>query len=260
MTVTETHVSFVVLGDLHGDLEWARRAVRATAEAGITRIFQVGDAGFCWPGRDKYKFDRKLDRTLMEHGVELVFIDGNHDAHPELRRLPLDDSGLAPLRDHIFYLPRGARIHYAGLDLGALGGAYSLDHQWRTQGKDWWPEEEVHPSDVDRLIAKGQVDVLLTHDVPIRVQGLHSQFSLSEATARRANLSRELLQEAIDALKPRQVFCGHWHQRRTFELHHNESALCTRVDVLDMNGSREGNGVQVLALPGQRMLIAPLHI
>lgn len=260
MTSTLETTSFVVLGDLHGDLQWARRAVRATAEIGVTRIFQVGDAGFCWPGRDKYKFDRRLDKTLKEHCVELVFIDGNHDAHSELRRLPVEDNGLALLRDQIFYLPRGARIQYAGLDIGALGGAYSVDQQWRTRGKDWWPEEEVDPSDVQRLVAKGPLDVLLTHDAPIGVHGLESQFSLPEQTVQRANLSRELLQEALDALRPRHVFCGHWHQRQTFELTHGESVAATQVDVLDMNGSREGNGVQVRVLPNRELRIAPLHI
>lgn len=260
MTSTLETPSFVVLGDLHGDLQWARRAVRATAEIGVTRIFQVGDAGFCWPGRDKYKFDRKLDKTLKELGVELVFIDGNHDAHPELRRLPVEDDGLARLRDQILYLPRGARIHHAGLDIGALGGAYSIDQQWRSQGKDWWPEEEVHPSDVERLIARGPIDVLLAHDAPICVAGLDSQFHIPDVTVQRANLSRQLLQDALEALKPRQVFCGHWHQRRTFEFDHDELRASTRIDVLDMNGSRSGNAVQVAVLPDRKIRIQSLYI
>lgn len=49
------------------------------------------------------------------------------------------------------------------------------------------------------------------------------------------------------------VFCGHWHQRRIHELLHPEGST-SRVDVLNMDYSRLGNGV--LVWPGD----APLRI
>lgn len=251
--------AFVVLGDLHGDLGWARRAVRSAAEAGASRIFQVGDAGFCWPGRDKYKFDRRLSVLLNNWDMELVFVDGNHDAHPELRRLDVGEDGLAKLREGIFYLPRGTRIEYGGLAIGGLGGAYSIDKEWRTLGKDWWPEEEVCLSDVDRLLAKGRIDVLLTHEVPFRFTGLQGDPDLPLATIEQANVSRRLIQKAVDVLKPRYVFSGHWHQRRVGYINHEDGTI-TRVDVLDMNGSRDGHAVHVSVRPDGVLKIMPLMV
>lgn len=260
MTVTaKNNDAFAVFGDLHGDLDWARRAVRAAAHAGIKRILQVGDAGFCWPGRKKYKFDRQLNNILTERAMDLVFIDGNHDSHTELRSLPVEADGLARVRDRILYLPRGARFQYAGMTFGGLGGAYSVDRQWRTQGKDWWPEEEVEKGDVARLAAAGQLDVLLTHDVPMNFPGLQGQFELSPGELEQANRTRNLLQEAVDLLKPRHVFCGHWHQRSAGQLDHSDGSHI-RIDVLDMNGSREGNAIFVSILSDRQMNIETLFI
>lgn len=252
------HTPFVVAGDLHGDTGWALRLIRAAAAAGARRIFQIGDLGVCWPGRDKYKFDRRLSRGLTPHEMTLLFIDGNHDHHPELRRLPIEEDGLARVRENILYLPRAGRYQYAGLRFGGLGGAYSVDKQLRTEDKDWWPDEEIAPEDVEKLVAGGSLDVLLTHDVPIDFQGLVSGFpDLPCEVVRQADVGRRLLQSAVDQLRPAQVFAGHWHQRRTDVLKHRDGGD-TRVDVLDMNGSATGNAV--LVWPEVPLRIEPLIV
>lgn len=250
---------FVVAGDVHGDTGWVLRLVRAAAAAGARRIFQVGDPGVCWPGKEKYKFDRRLDRALGERGVDLVFVDGNHDNHFELRRLHVEVDGLARVREAVRYLPRAGRLEYCGLRFGAAGGALSVDKDYRSEGKDWWPNEEVAYDDVEKLIADGPLDVILAHDVPINFRGLESGFKdLPQEIVEQANISRRLIQNAVDELKPAHVFAGHWHQRRIDVLEHADGST-TRVDVLDMNGSKSGNAV--LVWPGTPPLrIEPLIV
>lgn len=53
-----------------------------------------------------------------------------------------------------------------GRSFASLGGAPSLDFQSRQQGKNWWPEEQMTPDDVERTIEGGSVDVLIAHDSP----------------------------------------------------------------------------------------------
>lgn len=246
MDVNEPDVPVVVAGDWHGQLQWIRELVRSAKVTGAKSILQVGDLGVLWPGRGKGRFDARLNRFLDEHEMTLIFIDGNHDNHTELRALEVQSDGLATVLPRIKYLPRGGRTTVQGLTVGGLGGAYSVDHPWRTPDVDWWPGvEEVEPDDVDKLIAGGPVDVLLSHDVPAAVQGLQSKWDdLDPETTARALRSRILLQNAVDALKPRQVFAGHWHVRHTELIHYeNEAQVQTRVDVLDMDGSKQGNAV-----------------
>lgn len=246
-----------VAGDWHGDLQWARQVIRVAHAAGAKTILQVGDLGVLWPGAGKGRWDAKLDRYLDGFDMELIFIDGNHDSHQDLRALTIEADGLARVRPRIKYLPRGGRTVVHGMTLGGLGGAFSVDYNWRKRGVSWWPGiEEVEPHDIARLVAGGPIDLLLTHDVPAAVPML-SDLALPDDTIARAQVSRDLLQQAVEALRPPNVFSGHWHVRKT-ELIWHPNGDETRVDVLDMDGSRTGNAV--LVWPGDPLRIEPIMV
>lgn len=253
----EADIPFAVAGDLHGDTGWSRRLVRSAAAAGVKTLFQVGDLGVCFPGRDKYRFDRRLDGYLGAAGMKMIWVVGNHDSHEDLAAMPVEDDGLVHVRENILMLPRGGRIDYAGLTVGGLGGAFSVDYRHRTPGKDWWPgDEEVQPEDVEKLAAGGPVDVLLTHDVPSVVEMVGDMVISAEDEAR-ANASRILLTQALEKVDPSHIFCGHWHVRKIQAVPTPSGE--TRVDVLNMNGSRWGNAV--LVHPGTPPLkIEPLEV
>lgn len=250
--MSDNESPLVIAGDLHGNLPWARMLARAASAAGARTILQVGDMAALWRGHGKGRAETKLDRYLGALGLELIFIDGNHDNHHDLRELTVEADGLARVRENIKYLPRGGSITLQNLHIGGLGGAFSVDYEWRTPGVDWWPDiEEVEVVDVEKLIAGGALDILLTHDVPSVIQ-LMGNLELSAETIARAQVSRDLLQRAVDTIRPANVFCGHWHQRLIGAVAHADGFL-TRVDVLDMDGSQSGNAV--LVWPG-----APLRI
>lgn len=255
--MSETAKPIAVAGDWHGDVPWMRAVVDAAAAAGAELILHVGDLAVLWPGRDKGKFDRRLQQRLELRDMQFIFVDGNHDNHHELRLLPLDDEGLAPLRPRIRYLPRGGRFKHAGLTIAGLGGAYSIDREWRTAGRDWWPEEDVTDGDVDRLIASGPADILLIHDAPSGVK-VRSDLDLPREILEASLATRARLRRAVDVLKPGNVFAGHWHQRVIDEIDHPDG-MQTRVDVLNMNSSREGNAVLVWP-DGTPLRVEPLRI
>lgn len=118
-------------------------------------------------------FGRERERPLRHQAgpilgslpVDLVFIDGNHDNHTELRAPEISAEGLATVLPRIKYLPRAGHAVFQGLSVGGLGGAFSVDHAFKKTGVDWWLEiEEVEQRDVERLIAGRPLDVLLAHD------------------------------------------------------------------------------------------------
>jgi hypothetical protein len=189
--------------------------------------------------------------------MTLIVSGGNHDNWETLESLRVESDGLATFRSNIRVLPRGGRTQIDGLVVGALGGAFSVDYQHRTEGKDWWKNEEPTPEDAQMLIAAGPVDVLLTHDAPAGFP-LTSEFDLPPEISSRADQTRVLLRNVVDSLAPAHLFCGHWHQRRIHELEHPDGRI-SRIDVLNKEHSREGNGV--LVWPGEAPLrIEPLYI
>lgn len=189
--------------------------------------------------------------------MTLILSGGNHDNWETLDRLPVEEDGLATYRSNIRILPRGSRTQICGLVVGGLGGAFSVDQGHRTEGRDWWRNEEPTAEEAQRLITDGPVDVLITHDAPAGVP-LRSQFDLPPEIAASAEQTRLLLREVVDSLAPAHVFCGHWHQRRIHQLIHPDGRV-SRVDVLDKEYSRAGNAV--LVWPGRSPLrIEPLVV
>lgn len=187
----------------------------------------------------------------------LVVSGGNHDNWDTLGKLVVEDDGLATIRSSIRILPRGGRTVLEGLVIGGLGGAFSVDFEYRVEGKDWWSNEEPTREEAEALIAGGPVDILITHDAPEGVP-VKGDFQLRGELTAKANRTRGLLREVVDALAVPHLFCGHWHQRRIHELS-NAAGTVTRVDVLNMENSRHGNGV--LVWPGNAPLrIEPLEI
>jgi hypothetical protein len=246
-----------VFGDWHGDAGWALTSVRSAAREGVRTALHVGDFGLDWPGAKRGRYEAKLNKYLVDLGVTLVVSGGNHDNWKTLAALPVESDGTAAFRSNIRILPRGGRTVIEGLVIGALGGACSVDSEYRTEGKDWWRNEEPTIEEAAKLVDGGPLDILITHDVPLGVP-LKGDFELRPEVAERAERTRVLLRQVVDSLAVPHVFSGHWHQRRIYELAHPDGRS-TRVDVLNMENSRLGNGV--LVWPGEVPLrVEPLTI
>ncbi|MHA7156288.1 metallophosphoesterase [Arthrobacter sp. TMN-50] len=246
-----------IYGDWHGHQGWALGSIDAAANAGVKTLIHVGDFGLDFPGRNRGRYERKLNLVLAEREMTLVLSVGNHDNHDTVAKLKVEDDGLAAFRSNIRVLPRGGRTVIEGLTLGGLGGAYSIDQKYRTEGKDWWANEEPTQQEADRLVAGGPVDILITHDVPASVP-MAGDLILPASVIAEAERSRLLLDELVRRLRPPHLFAGHWHQRRIHELRHEDGSV-TRVDVLANELANNGNGV--LVWPGPPPLrIEPLRI
>ncbi|MDT0168874.1 metallophosphoesterase [Pseudarthrobacter sp. BRE9] len=246
-----------IFGDWHGNAGWALTAIRSAARAGVRTAIHVGDFGLDWPGAKRGRYEGKLNKYLVELDMTLVVSGGNHDNWDTLEKLVVEGDGLATIRSNIRVLPRGGRTLIDGLVIGGLGGAFSVDFEYRVEGKDWWSNEEPTREEAEALVAGGPVDVLITHDAPEGVP-VEGDIQLRAALTAKANRTRGLLKEVVDALAVPHLFCGHWHQRGIHQLS-LPNGLITRVDVLDMENSRNGNGV--LVWPGKAPLrIEPLEI
>lgn len=224
----------MVAGDWHGSTSWMRQALQCAARDGYTTIIHVGDLKVLWP--DEYYpdfaehggFTAEMVALLEELGLAFVFADGNHDAHPALRALPLNADGFGAISDRLLYAPRGHRWDIAGVRFGALGGAYSIDREFLHEGESWFRGEEVIPADVAALGTE-PLDVLITHDAPAGIDVGGGASWVPEAIERECSIVRSLIKDAVRNTGPRLVFSGHWHQRTTGLMPYSD----TVVHVLD---------------------------
>lgn len=208
----------VVAGDWHGNRYWAVNVIRRVPQLlsgdQPRLILHLGDFGI-WPDLEGRRYLAALSTVLAEVGAELWFVDGNHEDFPQLARLAGDTTqdGRVRVQPGIYHLPRGHRWQWHGRSWLACGGGVSIDRALRTEGRDWWPEEEITDDQEAAIIAGGPADVLMSHDCPSGV--VHDFPGLPPAWApdlARTQAHRQRLQRIVTAVRPAHLLHGHLHR------------------------------------------------
>ncbi len=223
MAISLNDNKILFAGDWHGFTGQALAVVRHAVKNNIKTIIQVGDFGI-WQGNEGDKFIHKLERDLKAAGITCYFIDGNHENFNKLYGFPINKDGLREIAPHILHMPRGFVFKWQGLNVLALGGAYSVDKDGRVPGKSWWIEELINDQDVKTAVANaksaGKIDLMITHDSPISVPNTITDDPISQMNGIRffgesnivsSNDHRKVLDTVYSAAKPSLIVHGHYH-------------------------------------------------
>lgn len=241
-----------VVGDTHANMTWmANDVIPYAREKGCRKIVQCGDFGFIWHGAQRDNRLRKLNKLLNAADVDLHFLPGNHEDHDLLldysRRAPRTHPDLHyEIKPRIFYTGRWGAWEWAGRRLAAVGGAVSIDRDWRqtherrTGDKVWWSQERLTADEVALVTQIGEVDVLFTHDAPTAFPETWLKPDL-DSTA-----NRQTMTNIGRALTPKLWFHGHYHCSVTYPFRHDRG-LC-EVRGLACDESSRLDGVAILNL------------
>lgn len=233
-------------GDWHGNGYWAREAIKYAAEQGAEIIVHLGDFGYDFT-RD---YRQTVEAALRRAGLTLQFVDGNHENFPKLYGdWSIGDDGRREISPRVHHLPRGYRWEWDGVKFLALGGAFSVDRRWRELGTSWWTEETITEEDMQRCMADGETDILISHDTPAgyAIPGTAGNVSwIPHDALEQAYEHRRRLAEVVDVVAPKVIFHGHYHsayQRRVeygygpasiYGLDCDGSSLRTNIQVVDL--------------------------
>lgn len=235
-------MTVALIGDVHNDTGWLRDRVESLPRH-VRTVVQVGDL-WVWPDPDDVpphadgsprelpKYPGYLGLHWRRPPRDICAIDGNHWPH----RLTVGLTRPTTIAAGLLFLPRGTVMVLEGrhgpLRCGFLGGADSvLDRAWRTPGVDWWPDESIQETDVERLLENarslGGLDLLVTHTPPATITTIMTSGDAPHPSA-------ILVEEAWRALgggvpdAPLEIVSGHMHAP------YLDHAL--RVEVLDYLG------------------------
>lgn len=233
-----------VAGDWHGNTQWAVSAINQMCEKLEDQtqaiILQLGDFGI-WRKNDRYQ--KEISKALDNNDALLYFIDGNHENHPLLakyldskrRKLEWETSNRSPestwpfwagdrgdwdipngveIEEWLYWLPRGSRWEWHGKKWLAVGGAVSVDQNWRREGFDWFPEEVISQTQKRAIIARGPADVMITHDCPdfYHPYDESNPYGFNWGLLAKAREHAQLLQEIVEAVQPSYLMHGHYHR------------------------------------------------
>lgn len=179
------NMNILLCGDIHGD--WIDLQNILQKNRGI--IIVLGDVGIGFPTLDKNK--SSITRTNFECDPnKLKWIRGNHD-NPEM------------CQSHINYLGDFGIFK----DIFFVSGAYSIDREFRTEGVDWWADEELSIEKgykVLDLYSKTKPNIVISHDCPQSIlKYIHHQV-ISTRTG-------QLLDELLNIHKPKYWYFAHHH-------------------------------------------------
>ena len=168
-------MSVFLTGDTHGELDIAKVEAFAQVAQGLTRddfLIILGDFGLVWSdpasAKERYWLDWLEDRPWTT-----LFVDGNHENFDLLDTLPVTQrygGHVQDVRPHVSRLMRGETFHIGGHSFFVVGGAHSIDAQWRTPHLSWWsqevPDEHERARIAEAASRVGSVDYVLTHCPP----------------------------------------------------------------------------------------------
>jgi hypothetical protein len=223
-----------ITGDTHGDIDFLKLKVyfskRYTTYADVLLI--LGDAGIIWSQEENYI---SLYENLM---MTVIFIDGNHENFDMLKRFPIVEKFGAKMHritGTIFHVIRGELLTINGLSFLTLGGASSVDKWCRTEGVNWWKEENIGRDEFTNAVrnlrkAGGKVDYLLTHTAPTSL--------VTRAIGYKPDDNTDYLERLYQEASFSRWYFGHFHIDRKF----GPRFRCFYQDILEIPVMDKGNG------------------
>lgn len=198
------------IGDIHGEFAILNQLLRQLpAEA---TVIQVGDYGL-WPEPAlsvSAAMSEYLPPARPDPCRPVYWIDGNHEYAPLTRGL----TEVTQVARNSWFIPRGTVLELDGRRLGFLGGADSVDKQWRRPEVSWFEDERITYAEASRLLtnaASAPLDLLVTHTPPacvvdamLRRQGAVAWPEFQE--------SARVVEQVWDTLGRPPVVCGHMHE------------------------------------------------
>lgn len=189
-----------LIGDIHGAFDiWKDELIKGSAMS-----VQVGDFGIGFPDVDVHP-DGTMYKTKSQYPKDVDplnhrFIRGNHDDP----NLCLYQPGY--IDDGHTEIIGTTRIMY-------IGGALSIDKAYRTQGIDFWENEELSYQRLEQMIdiyTSYKPNLVVTHECPESVSnhvlGPNStKFNIHSRT-------RNAFESMFNQYQPDAWYFGHWHK------------------------------------------------
>ena len=169
-------MAIYLTGDTHGELDIKKVDAFAAGEgAGLSRddyLIVLGDFGLVWSDPPSKRESARLD-WLDARSWTTLFIDGNHENFDLLDAMEAQEwhgGHVHRVRPHVLHLMRGEVFELCGKTFFCVGGAHSIDKDWRTPHVSWWPQEVPDEAERARIAevaaGLGSVDYVLTHCPP----------------------------------------------------------------------------------------------
>lgn len=190
-------MKLIILSDVHGNI---LRCQDVALRHPNTPIIQLGDLGVGF-----------VPREVIENlPPNFLFFPGNHDN----RKIAVTMKNCLGHYGHVY-----------GNDFFFVSGADSKDKDMRTEGVNWWPDEELTYEQGQSCIddwAQSKSQVIISHDLPQRI--VEAYYLIYDKSR-----TRQILDTMIEIRKPKLVVYGH-HHRPFHKTHEGVEYIGLKID------------------------------
>ena len=110
----------------------------------------------------------------INNGQHYLLMVSNHENFDLLAQYPITEwhgGHVQFIRPHVIHLMRGQIFDINGLTFFCMGGARSIDKEYRLTGISWWPQEEPSWTEMDEGLSNleahnNTIDFILAHTAP----------------------------------------------------------------------------------------------
>ena len=206
----------LMVGDIHGELGNFSNLINKKKP---DIVIQLGD--FDIPLGDQYDVKNIFTNNQQ---TKVYVCPGNHERWDILTKLENSNSLVKSLNspvpfakeNSIYYCPRTTVVTLPdGRNVLFMGGAFSIDKQWRTPGRDWFPEEIITWRDMDNL-PDCQIDIVVSHTAPEEIlMQVHNRglfYIHGFGFGKLEDTSCQYLSYVLDKYKPKLWYFAHFHK------------------------------------------------
>lgn len=167
-------------GDVHGNFEWLPEWCEREKTSKKDALIILGDASFMYEGPESW-CEQHRKALAQNCPITILCVRGNHEARPanyDTTKFALvnedpcvpDGYYYEPNYPDIWYISDGSVLNINGRSCLFIGGAYSVDKEYRLlTGQKWFSDEELTQEEQMAILDKidhKHYDFVFTHTCP----------------------------------------------------------------------------------------------
>lgn len=211
----------LIVGDVHGKIDqfWSI-CLDYWEQNPQSKVIQLGDVGF----HNSYEKLIKLFRGTYAHKGLLTIVPGNHDDYARC----IESRGSSKWK-----YTGGIKIHNTTSqdDMFFQRGANSIDKHLRTEGKDWFSNEEMTYTQLGKavdLYIESKPRIMFSHTCPSSVK--KQLFGYDESSR-----TEQALQVMFELHQPEIHFFGHFHSSRDEVINGTRFICLAELETYELN-------------------------
>lgn len=233
-----------ITGDVHHSIDIKKLSTKKFVDQkDLTKddyLIILGDFGIPWSYPESKEDDYWLN-WLNDKNFTTIFIDGNHENFNALYNYPevaFNNAKCHQLRNSIYHVKRGEVLQLNNMNILCMGGANSVDKEFRKENVSWWHQEVPNQNEwnncFDNIDKYDSFEIVLTHDFPNMIQNHLFGYAANEVSIKLQDLYNYL---KINDKLPDLWFFGHHH--RNFNYSYQDTMfICLYENIVELESEK----------------------